>query len=39
MAFRDVNKFTIRIDNEAAWHNIMEISNDKLVIVDIHQDW
>ena len=36
---KDMMKIVIKIEDEAGWHSIIESSDDKLVIIDIHQDW
>ena len=36
---KDMTKLVIKIEDEAGWHSIIESSDDKLVIIDIHQDW
>lgn len=32
-------KIMVKIDDEASWNSIIESSEGKLLIVDIHQDW
>lgn len=36
---RDITKLIIKIDDEAGWTSLMEMSDTKLVVVDIHSDW
>ena len=39
MAAKDVTKFIIKLENEAAWQSMLESSDKKLVVVDCYQDW
>lgn len=36
---KDMTKIIIKIEDEAGWHSIIDSSEGKLVIIDIHQDW
>mmetsp|Transcript_17080 Transcript_17080/g.16421 ORF Transcript_17080/g.16421 Transcript_17080/m.16421 type:complete len:138 (-) Transcript_17080:324-737(-) len=36
---KDMSKILIKIEDEAGWHSLIDSSEDKLVICDIHQDW
>mmetsp|Transcript_2806 Transcript_2806/g.4301 ORF Transcript_2806/g.4301 Transcript_2806/m.4301 type:complete len:134 (-) Transcript_2806:674-1075(-) len=36
---KDISKIIYAIEDEAMWDHAMEQSEEKLVVVDIHQDW
>jgi hypothetical protein len=36
---KDISKVLFKIEDEAMWDHVMEVSDTKLVVVDIHQDW
>ena len=36
---KDISKFLLKIEDDATWDSVMEMSDSKLVVVDIHQDW
>lgn len=36
---RDINKFLIKITDEPTWESMLEVSESKVVLLDIHQDW
>mmetsp|Transcript_112988 Transcript_112988/g.319602 ORF Transcript_112988/g.319602 Transcript_112988/m.319602 type:complete len:134 (+) Transcript_112988:34-435(+) len=36
---KDISKVMIHIEDDAGWESLMETSESKLVIVDIHQEW
>jgi hypothetical protein len=36
---KDISKIMVKIEDEAGWNSIIESSETKLVIIDIHQDW
>lgn len=36
---RDISKVLIKIEDDAMWDQMMELSDTKLVVVDIHQEW
>jgi hypothetical protein len=36
---KDMSKILLKIEDEAGWHSLIDSSEDKLVICDIHQDW
>ena len=36
---KDITKVLIKIEDETSWNSIIESSEERLVIVDIHQDW
>ena len=36
---KDISKVLIRIEDEAGWDSILEQSNQKLVVIDCHQEW
>jgi hypothetical protein len=36
---KDISKFLLKIEDEATWDSVMEQSDTKLVVVDIHQEW
>ena len=35
----DVTKVMVRVEDEESWTQLMQESENKLVVVDIHQDW
>lgn len=36
---KDISTVMIVIEDDASWESAMELSETKLVIIDIHQDW
>lgn len=36
---KDMSKILLKIEDEAGWHSVIDSSEEKLVICDIHQDW
>lgn len=36
---KDISKFIIKLEDDAAWDAIIETSATKVVVIDIHQDW
>jgi thiol-disulfide isomerase/thioredoxin len=36
---KDISKFMMKIEDDAAWDSIIEASETKVVVVDIHQEW
>jgi hypothetical protein len=36
---KDISKVLFKIEDEATWDQVMEISDTKLVVIDIHQEW
>jgi thioredoxin-like negative regulator of GroEL len=36
---KDMMKIMVKIEDEAGWHSMIESSEERLVIMDIHQDW
>ena len=36
---KDMSKLCIKIEDEAGWDSVMEMSDSKLVVIDCHQDW
>mmetsp|Transcript_64266 Transcript_64266/g.134090 ORF Transcript_64266/g.134090 Transcript_64266/m.134090 type:complete len:137 (+) Transcript_64266:62-472(+) len=36
---QDVAKSMLKIEDETLWDSAMEMSETKLVVIDIHQDW
>lgn len=36
---KDINKLMLRIDDDQIWESVMEQSEAKLVVIDIHQEW
>ena len=36
---KDISKILLKIEDEAGWHSMLESSESKLIILDVHQDW
>lgn len=36
---KDIGKFMLKIEDDATWDSIVEQSEQKLVIIDCHQEW
>lgn len=36
---KDISKYMWKLEDDAAWDNIIELSANKVVVVDVHQDW
>lgn len=36
---KDITKYMMKLEDDTAWDNIIELSASKVVVVDIHQDW
>jgi hypothetical protein len=36
---KDISKFMTKIEDDATWESIVEQSEQKLVIIDCHQEW
>ena len=36
---KDMMKMMIKIEDEAGWLSVIDSSEDRLVVIDIHQDW
>lgn len=36
---KDISKLIVKVEDEATWLNLIEQSQNKLIIVDCHQDW
>ena len=36
---KDINKVMVKLEDESSWSSIIEMSEKKLVMIDIHQDW
>jgi hypothetical protein len=36
---KDISKVLFKIEDEASWDQVMENSDTKLVVIDIHQEW
>jgi thiol-disulfide isomerase/thioredoxin len=36
---KDISRFMIKVEDDAGWENLMELSAQKVAVVDCHQDW
>jgi hypothetical protein len=36
---KDISKIMVKIEDEAGWTSVVESSETRLVIIDVHQDW
>ena len=36
---KDISKFIVKIEDDATWDAMVELSETKLVVIDCHQEW